>query len=66
MATISEGKKAPSFTLEDASGKRVALDAFRGRHVVVYFYPKDDTPGCTKEACGFRCRSRSSPIPSGR
>jgi peroxiredoxin Q/BCP len=51
---ISEGKKAPSFTLEDASGKRVALDDFRGRHVVVYFYPKDDTPGCTKEACGFR------------
>jgi len=54
MATISEGKKAPNFTLEDASGTRVALDDFRGRNVVVYFYPKDDTPGCTKEACGFR------------
>jgi thioredoxin-dependent peroxiredoxin len=51
---IKEGRKAPSFTLPDSTGKRVALDDFKGRDVVVYFYPRDDTPGCTKEACGFR------------
>jgi peroxiredoxin Q/BCP len=54
MAAIAEGRKAPDFTLADASGKKVALKDFRGKDVVVYFYPKDDTPGCTKEACGFR------------
>jgi peroxiredoxin Q/BCP len=55
MATrIVEGRKAPDFTLNDAAGKRVSLADFKGKHVVVYFYPKDDTPGCTKEACGFR------------
>jgi peroxiredoxin Q/BCP len=51
---ISEGKKAPGFTLPDASGRPVSLEDFKGKDVVVYFYPKDDTPGCTKEACGFR------------
>jgi peroxiredoxin Q/BCP len=51
---IEEGKKAPAFTLTDASGKKVTLADFAGRHVILYFYPKDDTPGCTKEACGFR------------
>ncbi|MGH7311402.1 MAG: peroxiredoxin [Candidatus Rokuibacteriota bacterium] len=51
---ITEDRKAPSFILPDAAGKRVALDDFRGKDVVVYFYPRDDTPGCTKEACGFR------------
>lgn len=51
---IEEGKKAPAFTLNDASGERVALRDFAGRDVVLYFYPRDDTPGCTKEACGFR------------
>ena len=51
---IEEGKKAPAFTLEDASGAKVSLADFEGQHVIVYFYPKDDTPGCTKEACGFR------------
>ena len=51
---IEEGKPAPDFTLEDAGGNRVSLGAHRGRYVVVYFYPRDDTPGCTKEACGFR------------
>ena len=45
---------APDFSLEDAAGKRVSLGDYRGRYVVVYFYPRDDTPGCTKEACGFR------------
>ncbi len=51
---IVEGRKAPDFTLEDANGKRVSLADFKGKDVIVYFYPKDDTPGCTKEACGFR------------
>ena len=51
---IVEGKKPPSFTLSDAAAKPVSLDDFKGKDVVVYFYPKDDTPGCTKEACGFR------------
>ncbi len=51
---IEEGKAAPAFTLKDAGGNKVALKDFKGRNVVVYFYPKDDTPGCTKEACGFR------------
>jgi peroxiredoxin Q/BCP len=54
MAAIAEGKKAPNFTLEDSAGKRVSLGDFKGKNVIVYFYPKDDTPGCTKEACGFR------------
>jgi peroxiredoxin Q/BCP len=54
MPRIAEGQKAPAFTLEDADGRRVSLVDFAGRDVVVYFYPKDDTPGCTKEACGFR------------
>lgn len=51
---IEEGQKAPNFTLADQDGNRVSLSDFKGKHVVVYFYPKDDTPGCTKEACGFR------------
>jgi thioredoxin-dependent peroxiredoxin len=51
---IEEGKAAPAFTLKDADGNKVALKDFKGSNVVVYFYPKDDTPGCTKEACGFR------------
>lgn len=51
---IQEGKAAPAFTLTDATGKKVSLDDFTGKDLVLYFYPKDDTPGCTKEACGFR------------
>ncbi|GMV82852.1 MAG: peroxiredoxin [Planctomycetota bacterium] len=51
---IEEGKAAPAFTLPDQDGKPVSLKAFKGKDVIVYFYPKDDTPGCTKEACGFR------------
>ena len=54
MSDIVEGRKAPDFVLQDAAGERVALSDFKGKDVVVYFYPKDDTPGCTKEACGFR------------
>jgi peroxiredoxin Q/BCP len=51
---MNEGDVAPDFTLTDAGGKKVSLSDFRGRDVILYFYPKDDTPGCTKEACGFR------------
>ena len=49
-----EGKKAPAFRLEGNDGKTHSLDDYKGKTVVLYFYPKDDTPGCTKEACGFR------------
>jgi peroxiredoxin Q/BCP len=51
---IQVGKAAPQFTLPDQTGAEVSLADFRGRDVVVYFYPRDDTPGCTREACGFR------------
>jgi peroxiredoxin Q/BCP len=54
---IEEGAKAPDFTLQDDSGKNVKLSALRGKPVVLYFYPRDNTPGCTKEACAFRDRS---------
>ena len=49
-----EGKKAPAFSLEGNDGKTHALEDYKNKTVVLYFYPKDDTPGCTKEACGFR------------
>src|SRR5688500_584968 len=49
-----ERQKAPAFSLEGNDGKNHSLEDYRGTTVVVYFYPKDDTPGCTKEACGFR------------
>ncbi len=55
---IEEGKKAPAFTLPDTHGDKVALKDFAGQTVVLYFYPKDDTPGCTKQACGFRDLSK--------
>ena len=51
---LNEGDKAPQFTLTDETGAKVSLSDFNGKKVVVYFYPKDDTPGCTKEACSFR------------
>ncbi|MBZ0268519.1 peroxiredoxin [bacterium] len=51
---IEEGKAAPAFTLPDQDGNKVSLKDFRGKNVIVYFYPEDDTPGCTKEACSFR------------
>jgi peroxiredoxin Q/BCP len=52
--TIEEGKPAPDFELESDSGERVRLSDLRGRPVVLYFYPKSDTPGCTRQACGIR------------
>jgi len=54
MALIDPGKKAPAFTLNDQAGKTHRLADYAGRPVVLYFYPKDDTPGCTKETCDFR------------
>jgi peroxiredoxin Q/BCP len=51
---IEAGQPAPDFTLADQDGKKVTLSKLKGSPVVLYFYPKDDTPGCTKEACGFR------------
>ena len=51
---IEEGHAAPAFTLDDATGESRSLAEFKGHDVIIYFYPKDDTPGCTKEACGFR------------
>ena len=53
MPKLEAGNKAPAFTLADADGKKVSLSSFAGSKVVVYFYPRDDTPGCTKEACQF-------------
>ena len=55
---VEEGKKAPAFKLEDADGKTVTLADYAGKDLVLYFYPRDDTPGCTKEACGFRDLSK--------
>jgi peroxiredoxin Q/BCP len=51
---LEPGDKAPAFTLLDQSGEKVKLSDFKGRKVLVYFYPKADTPGCTKQACGLR------------
>ena len=54
MPLIEPGKKAPAFSLKDQDGNVQRLSDYEGRPVVLYFYPKDDTPGCTKEACAFR------------
>lgn len=51
---LKEGTAAPNFTAKNGNGETVRLKDLRGRKVVLYFYPKDDTPGCTKEACSFR------------
>lgn len=54
MALLEVGTKAPDFRVKDQDGKEVTLESLRGKKVILYFYPKDDTPGCTKEACAFR------------
>jgi thioredoxin-dependent peroxiredoxin len=54
MAELKEGAKAPAFSLTDDSGKKVSLSDFAGKTLVLYFYPRADTPGCTREACDFR------------
>jgi peroxiredoxin Q/BCP len=56
---LASGEKAPAFTLSDQDGNKVALGDFKGKTVVVYFYPADDTPGCTKEACQFNDNLRA-------
>ena len=54
MTLLEVGAKAPEFNTVDQNGKKVSLKDFKGKRVILYFYPKDDTPGCTKEACAFR------------
>lgn len=54
MAQLKVGARAPAFTLNDQSGKKVKLSDFKGRRVVIYFYPKADTPGCTNQACSLQ------------
>jgi peroxiredoxin Q/BCP len=54
MATLKQGDKAPDFTANDQNGKPVSLADYKGKNVILYFYPKDDTPGCTAESCDFR------------
>jgi peroxiredoxin Q/BCP len=54
MNELSEGQKAPEFTANDQNGKSISLSNFAGKSIILYFYPKDDTPGCTAEACSFR------------
>jgi thioredoxin-dependent peroxiredoxin len=54
MTDLVVGQAAPDFTLPASNGKEVSLHDFRGKNVVLYFYPKDNTPGCTKESCDFR------------
>lgn len=54
MTELNEGQKAPGFTAKDQNGNAISLSDFSGKDVILYFYPKDDTPGCTAEACSFR------------
>jgi peroxiredoxin Q/BCP len=54
MANIKEGEKAPDFTAKDQNGNDISLADFKGKTIILYFYPKDNTPGCTAEACDFR------------
>jgi peroxiredoxin Q/BCP len=56
---LNIGDKAPAFKLKNDDGDDVALKDFKGKNVILYFYPKDDTPGCTKEACDFRDHSKT-------
>jgi peroxiredoxin Q/BCP len=58
MAKLNVGDKAPSFSLSDQDGKKVSLSDFKGRKLLLYFYPKADTPGCTKQGCSIRDASK--------
>lgn len=58
MSLLEEGTKAPLFNASATSGKQISLANLKGQKVVLYFYPKDDTPGCTKEACAFRDKAK--------
>jgi peroxiredoxin Q/BCP len=63
---LSEGEKAPSFTLPDQNGMKVKLSDLKGQTVILYFYPRADTPGCTTQACGVRDRSADYEAAGGR
>jgi peroxiredoxin Q/BCP len=54
MTALKTGDKAPAFTAKNQDGKEISLTDFKGKYFILYFYPKDDTPGCTAEACSFR------------
>lgn len=54
MKTLTKGSKAPSFIAKNQDGKNITLDQFKGKKIILYFYPKDNTPGCTAEACNLR------------
>src|ERR1700743_1830414 len=54
MSNLKEGDKAPDFTAKDQNGNSISLSYYKGKTIILYFYPKDDTPGCTAEACDFR------------
>lgn len=54
MSELIEGQKAPAFSAKDQNGNTISLNDFSGKKIILYFYPKDDTPGCTAEACSFR------------
>lgn len=54
MVKLKEGDEAPDFSAQATGGLKMSLSDFKGKNVILYFYPKDDTPGCTKEACNFR------------
>ena len=63
---LTVGDKAPALSLPDQSGEPVSLKDFTGKQVVLYFYPKDDTPGCTKESCDFRDADHADQEGGGR
>jgi peroxiredoxin Q/BCP len=54
MSALKEGDKAPGFTAKNQNGEAISLSDFKGKNLILYFYPKDDTPGCTAEACSYR------------
>ena len=63
---LEVGTKAPEFTLPDQNGEMHSLKDYRGKKVILYFYPRDNTPGCTKQACGYSCLLYTSPSPRDR